>query len=131
MSPRIRSGFTLIELIAVIVVLAVLAGVALPKYFAHSSDAKDAADEAAINGIRTALNMMYLDHRKNNAPSSEWIDDVTECADAMHTGALPTGITINGTKIEDQRGNTYTFTAETLDEPAKLTLDGGGGGGGS
>ena len=50
-----RQGFTLIELIAVIVVLAILAGVALPKYFDYSNQAKESATRGALGGIRAGV----------------------------------------------------------------------------
>lgn len=50
-----RRAFTLIELIAVIVVLAVLAGVAVPKYFDHTSRARSSAVLGTVGGVRTAL----------------------------------------------------------------------------
>jgi len=123
-----RRGFTLIELIAVIVVLAILAAVALPKYFDYSSDAKDSADGGAIGAIKTALQMSYLDHRMSDAPSAEWITTVEDIETVMEAGQLPEGITINNDdKLVDQRGNTYSFTAETADAPASITKDLGGG----
>lgn len=52
---RHRHAFTLIELIAVIVVLAVLAGVALPRYFDYSSQARESACRGIMNGVRTGV----------------------------------------------------------------------------
>jgi len=120
---RKRGGFTLIELIVVIVILAILAGIALPKYFDHGFDAKQSADEGAIGAIRTALNMAHLEHRMNDAPQNQWITSVNDIAGVMDADRLPAGITINGTQLEDQRGNTYTLRPETATEPAELTED--------
>jgi prepilin-type N-terminal cleavage/methylation domain-containing protein len=54
-----RRGFTLIELIAVIVVLAILGGVALPKFFDYSSDAKEAACKGTLGGVRAGVANFY------------------------------------------------------------------------
>lgn len=121
-------AFTLVELIVVIVVLAILAGVAVPKYFNHSTAAKDSADAASIAGITAAMHAAFMEHRLNGAPSSAWVDSVTKIAAVMETGALPNGITISGVQLQDQRGNKYNFTAETISEPARLTMVVGGGG---
>ncbi|MCA9296288.1 MAG: prepilin-type N-terminal cleavage/methylation domain-containing protein [Phycisphaerales bacterium] len=118
---RRRTAFTLVELIAVLVVLAVLGAIALPKYFSLSKRANGTADDAAIAGIRTALHGAFMDHRMNNAPSTEWVLTINDIADTMATGALPAGITINAGKLVDQSGYQYNFTAETLAAPAKIT----------
>ena len=54
-----RRGFTLIELIAVIVVLAILAGVALPKYFDYSTQAKASSCKGTLGGARAAIANFY------------------------------------------------------------------------
>ena len=55
----IHRGFTLIELIAVIVVLAILAGVAIPKYFDYSADAKKSAVKGTLGGMRAGIANFY------------------------------------------------------------------------
>ena len=111
------------ELLAVVVILAVLAAVAVPRYYDYAADAKDSADEGALAGIRTALITSFGQNRMTNAPSSQWVDGVDDIAGTLDTGQLPQGITIAGTKLQDSRGNTYTLTAETAAEPARLTKD--------
>ncbi len=55
-----RRGFTLIELIAVIVVLAILAGVALPKYFDYSAQARSASCKGTLGGVRAGIANFYM-----------------------------------------------------------------------
>lgn len=55
----VARAFTLIELIAVIVVLAILAGVAIPKYFDYSANAKSAATKGTLGGARSAIANYY------------------------------------------------------------------------
>jgi MSHA pilin protein MshA len=50
-----RLGFSLVELIAVMVVLAILAGVAAPRFFSYSTDAKSAALQGTLGGVRTGI----------------------------------------------------------------------------
>src|SRR5688572_33061977 len=58
-SSPIRTGFTLIELIAVIVVLAILAGVALPKYFDYSAQARASSCKGTLGGVRAGIANFY------------------------------------------------------------------------
>jgi MSHA pilin protein MshA len=55
-----RTGFTLIELIAVIVVLAILAGVALPKYFDYSAQARASSCKGTLGGVRSGIANFYM-----------------------------------------------------------------------
>jgi prepilin-type N-terminal cleavage/methylation domain-containing protein len=55
-----RAGFTLIELIAVIVVLAILAGVALPKYFDYSAQARASSCKGTLGGVRAGIANFYM-----------------------------------------------------------------------
>ena len=85
-------GFTLIELITVIVTVGILSGVAIPRFIDMSTEARDAADEGALAGIRTALNLAHIDNRESGAPTSEWITAVTDVAGTLEAGRLPEGI---------------------------------------
>lgn len=59
MHARQSRGFTLIELIAVIVVLAILAGVALPKYFDYSAQARASSCKGTLGGVRSGIANFY------------------------------------------------------------------------
>ena len=122
-----RRGYTIIELAAVIVVLAVLSTVAIPYYFDWAEDASRSADEAALGGMRTAMELAHVEHQVNEAPASEYVDSVADIPALMHTGALPDGISVTGGLIEDQRGNLYSLVAETDEAAARLVRVSGGG----
>jgi len=126
-----RKGFTLIELVAVMVVLAILSAVALPKYFDYADQAREAADEGALGGIAVALSDAHLRNRMDDAPSDDWITNVSMIASLMDTNELPAGITINGNNLVDQRGNSYVLIAETDERAARLQVINVAPGGGS
>ncbi|MCB9838484.1 MAG: type II secretion system protein [Phycisphaeraceae bacterium] len=128
-----RAAFTLIELVAVMVILAILSAIALPRYFNYRDRAMEAADSAALGAIGTMFSELYTRHRATGSPVSERITAVSHIAPNMETGELPSGITIDNNRVIDQRGYEYTLSAETADEPARLTVvpgtgpDAGGG----
>ena len=57
--PKIRSAFTLVELVIVIVVLGILAAVAVPKFIDFTTDAKEAACKGALGGVRSGIANYY------------------------------------------------------------------------
>ena len=73
-----RRGFTLVELIAVMVVLAILAGVAAPRFFSKTDEAK----VAAAKGARAALAQAVLNWKMNdavvNGGEGQWPPDLDE-----------------------------------------------------
>lgn len=62
-------GFTLIELIAVIVVLAILAGVALPKYFDYSAQARVSATIGSLGGMRAGIASFHANSAITGTPA--------------------------------------------------------------
>ena len=82
-NSRIRSGFTLIELIAVIVVLAILAGVALPKYFDYAADAKEAACKGALGGVRAGVANFYANAAIGGAAAYPTHTEITTIGTVM------------------------------------------------
>lgn len=73
---RLKSAFTLIELIAVLVVLAILSGVALPKYFDYTARAKSSALQGALGGVRTAISNFYVNSAVDGDPQYPTLDEL-------------------------------------------------------
>lgn len=56
-----KKGFTLVELIVVIAVIAVLAGVSIPAYFYITNQAKQSADEQAVDQMNTLAQISSIE----------------------------------------------------------------------
>lgn len=61
-------GFTLIELLIVVIIIAILAAIAIPQFSSSSSDAQEAALDANLSTVRSAIELYRVQH-KNNYPS--------------------------------------------------------------
>ena len=65
-----RSGFTLVELLAVIVILAVIAVIATPAVLNIIEDSKRSAAEASARNIVSAAKSYYMQNLMDNKPNS-------------------------------------------------------------
>jgi MSHA pilin protein MshA len=72
-----RRGFTLIELMAVVVILAILAGVALPKFFDYSQEAKIASTKGTLGGVRAGIANFYAQKAVNSTARYPDRDELT------------------------------------------------------
>ena len=72
----IRTGFTLIELMAVVLILAILAGVALPRFFDYQTRAREAACKGTLGGVRAGIANWYANEAITNGAAA--YPDITE-----------------------------------------------------
>lgn len=83
-----RSGFTLIELIAVLVVLAILSGVALPKYLDYSARARSSALQGSLGGIRTGVANFFANTSADGSAAYPTLVELTTIGTVMQE-AIP------------------------------------------
>ena len=60
--PRIRKGFTLIELMLVVAIIGLLAAIALPKFANLVIKAKEASIKGKLGALRSAASIYYADN---------------------------------------------------------------------
>jgi prepilin-type N-terminal cleavage/methylation domain-containing protein len=83
-----RSAFTLVELIAVMVVLAILAGVAAPRFFNYGDQAKTAALEGSLGGMRSSIAQFYANQAMEDSARYPTLDELETPGTVMQE-ALP------------------------------------------
>ena len=66
-NTRSSRAFTLVEVIAVMVVLAILAGVAIPKFFDYSDEARTSALQGTLGGVRSGLANYFANEMITNS----------------------------------------------------------------
>jgi len=102
-STMVRRAFTLIELIAVIVVLAILAGVALPKYFDYSAQAKVSATKGTLGGIRAGIANFYANAAISGAARYPTLAEFNALGTVMQE-PLPENPYNNASSVRDAAG---------------------------
>jgi len=99
----IRSGFTLIELMAVVLILAILAGVALPRFIDYQIRAKEAACKGILGGVRSGIAHYYADQAITKGAAAyptvtelTVIGDVTKVLEPISAARTLDGATTGG-----------------------------------
>jgi len=57
-----QAGFTLVELLIVVIILGILAAIVLPQFASTTDDAKIAALDTDLSGLRSAVELYYQQH---------------------------------------------------------------------
>lgn len=66
---RVRSGFTMVELMAVLIILGLLAGVVVKNFVGQTERAKVIATKASLKELSNAVKQFYMDN--NRYPSQD------------------------------------------------------------
>jgi prepilin-type N-terminal cleavage/methylation domain-containing protein len=91
-----KRGFTLVELVIVIVILGILATVAMPKFVDLTNQAKNAATQGALGGLRSAIAIFYA--QTAVAGTARFPSATSEISNAMAQG-VPKNAVNNKTDI--------------------------------
>ncbi|MFN2397819.1 MAG: type II secretion system major pseudopilin GspG [Gemmatimonadaceae bacterium] len=120
-SDRMRTGFTLIEMLVVIAIIAVLAAVVAPAVFRNVGDAKANAARSQIEIFALALDAYRLDN--DHYPSSE--QGLVALRTLPVAGAAPRnwrGPYLRRVVPADPWGRPYIYVAPGVENPASYDL---------
>jgi prepilin-type N-terminal cleavage/methylation domain-containing protein len=100
-------GFTLIELLIVVIIIAILAAIAIPQFSSTSSDAQEAALDANLNTLRSAVELYRLQHG-NKYPSAVASAGGADCTTVKGVGKINEDVSFKEalTKLSNVKGET-------------------------
>jgi len=123
-NSAVRTGFTLIELMAVVLILAILAGVALPRFFDYQTRAREAACKGTLGGVRAGIANYYADQAITEGLAAyPTLAELTDIGEVMQE-AIPD----NPYTGDDHLPNVVT-KADLADVPLRVIKGAGTGGG--
>lgn len=113
---RAAQGFTLIELLIVVIIIAILAAIAIPQFANTSNDAQEAALDANLSTVRSAIELYRVQHNNRYpsvAVSSGGDAACTTAGGVLGTGAVntPAAFTEQLTGFSNLAGQTCTIAA--------------------
>jgi general secretion pathway protein G len=88
-----QRGFTLIELLIVVIILAILAAILIPQFSSSTVDAQEAALDANLNGLRTAIELYKVQHN-GNYPGAVAATGATCTVGTAGLGAINTDVAV-------------------------------------
>jgi len=106
-------GFTLIELLIVVIIIAILAAIAIPQFSNTSNDAQEAALDANLATVRSAIELYRVQHN-NRYPSVAVSSGSETCTGGTAgTGAVNTELAFREqlTNFSNQAGQTCSVAA--------------------
>lgn len=91
-----QRGFTLIELLIVVIILAILSAILIPQFSTSSDDAKLAALDANLNGLRSAIELYRVQH------NGDYPGAIAATGATCTVGAAGTGLVNTPEAVIDQ-----------------------------
>ena len=88
---RVRSAFSLIELVIVVVIIGIIAAIAIPRMSRGATGAGDSALVADLKVMRNALEMYQTEHSGTYPTTANFVNAMTQYTDLA-------GATFSGTK---------------------------------
>jgi prepilin-type N-terminal cleavage/methylation domain-containing protein len=88
-------GFTLIELLIVVIIIAILAAIAIPQFANTSGDAQEAALDANLNTMRSAIELYRVQHRNSFPAAVVTAATSAETTACTAAGGAVTTLTVN------------------------------------
>ena len=90
----IQAGFTLVELLIVVIIIAILAAIVVPQFTSATRDAQEAALDANLAAMRSAIELFRGQHSGGIYPGG-----VAGSGPASDTNTCPTGSTASAAAI--------------------------------